>query len=67
MPSLLHEAPLMLFEDDPHLLLELLSRSFDLQIPAFSEIRVTVADHNDVLVLEGHSDKVFVLDQPDPT
>lgn len=61
MPSLLHEAPLLLFEQDPRLLLDLLASSLHLPLPAFAEVAIGSADHNEVLTLEGQSDKVLLL------
>ncbi len=67
MPSLLHEIPLLLIEDEPSLLLHLLSHSLKLEIPAFTKLTVGPADHNEVLVIGGQSDRVLILSRPDPT
>lgn len=65
MTSLLHEAPLLLIEDRPALLLDLV-RQVGQDLPAFEELRLEAADHTEVLTLEGRSDRVAVLYRVEP-
>ena len=58
MPSLTHEALLLLFRNRPELAPELLQEALGLELPAYTEVRVESADLSDVVPTEYRADLV---------
>jgi hypothetical protein len=61
MPSLSHEALLLLFRNRPELAPELLSEALGVELPAYTEVRVESADLTDVVPAEYRADLVVLL------
>lgn len=61
MPSQLHEAPLLLFRNQPTLAAELIRGVLGAELPAFSEARVVAADLTDIKPTEFRADMVIEL------
>jgi hypothetical protein len=66
MPSLPHEAPLLLFRERPELLPELLQAALGITIPAHTEARVDDADFTQVVPAGYRADLVITLGNPAP-
>jgi hypothetical protein len=61
MPSLSHEALLLLFRNRPELVPELLRDALHVELPAFTEVRVESADLTEVVPAEYRADLVVLL------
>ncbi|AKT39469.1 hypothetical protein [Chondromyces crocatus] len=61
MPSLIHEALLMLFKDHPSLAAEFLRDVLGAPLPRFSEVRVEPADLTEVVPAAHYADLVVLL------
>lgn len=61
MPSLTHEALLLLFRNRPELAPELLREALGIELPAYTEVRIESADLNDVVPAEYAADLVVLL------
>jgi len=61
MPSLTHEALLLLFRNRPELAPELLREALGLELPAYTEVRVESADLTEVVPAEYRADLVVLL------
>lgn len=61
MPSLSHEALLLLFRNRPELAPELLREALGVELPAYTEVRVESADLTDVVPAEYRADLVVLL------
>lgn len=61
MPSLLHEALLMLFRNRPELAPELLRDALHVSLPYYSEVRIESADLTESLPTEYRADLVILL------
>jgi len=61
MPSLTHEALVLLFRNRPELAPELLRDALGVELPAYAEARVEAADLSDVIPAEYHADLVVLL------
>jgi hypothetical protein len=61
MPSLLHEALVMLFRNRPELAPELLRDALSVELPAYTEVRIESADLSQVAPPEYHADLVVLL------
>jgi hypothetical protein len=61
MPSQLHEMLLLLFRNRPALAPELLREALQLELPAYSEVRLESADLTDVVPTEYRADLVVLL------
>jgi hypothetical protein len=66
MPTLPHEAPLLLFRERPELLPELLQAALGMRIPAHTEARVDDADFTQVVPAGYRADLVIMLGNPAP-
>jgi hypothetical protein len=61
MPSLSHEALLLLFRNRPELAPKLLREALGLELPAYTEVRVESADLTEVVPAEYRADLVVLL------
>ena len=61
MPSLTHEALLLLFRNRPELAPELLREALGLELPLYTEVRVESADLTEVVPAEYRADLVVLL------
>jgi len=61
MPSLTHEALLLLFRNRPELAPELLREALGVELPAYTEVRVESADLTEVVPAEYRADLVVLL------
>jgi hypothetical protein len=61
MPSLTHEALLLLFRNRPELAPELLREALGIELPAYTEVRVESADLTEVVPAEYRADLVVLL------
>jgi hypothetical protein len=61
MPSITHEALVLLFRNRPELAPELLRDALGVTLPAYAEARVEAADLSDVKPAEYHADLVVLL------
>jgi hypothetical protein len=61
MPSLTHEALLLLFRNRPELAPELLRDALHVELPVYTEVRVESADLTDVVPAEYRADLVVLL------
>jgi hypothetical protein len=61
MPSLTHEALLLLFRNRPELAPELLREALGVELPAYTEVRVESADLTEVAPAEYRADLVVLL------
>jgi hypothetical protein len=61
MPSLSHEALLLLFRNRPELAPELLRDALHIALPAYSEVRIESAELTDVSPAEYRADMVVLL------
>src|ERR1019366_8630796 len=61
MPSLSHEALLLLFRNRPELAPELLRDALHVQLPAYSEVRLESSDLTDITPAEYRADLVVLL------
>ena len=66
MPSFSHEGFIDLFRQRPNLAAELLSRSLDVQLPAYSHAETTEADFTQLVPTEFRSDLVILLKDGHP-
>jgi hypothetical protein len=61
MPSLSHEALLLLFRNRPELAPELLREALGVELPAYTEVRVESADLTEAVPAEYRADLVVLL------
>lgn len=61
MPSLTHEALLQLFRNRPELAPELLREALQVELPAYTEVRIESADFSQLAPTEYHADLVVLL------
>lgn len=61
MPSLSHEALLVLLRNRPELVPELLREALGVELPAYTQVRVESADLTEVVPTEYHADLVVLL------
>ena len=61
MPSLLHEALLMLFRNRPALAPELLRDTLHVALPEYTDVRIDSADLTDIQPAEYRADMVVLL------
>jgi hypothetical protein len=61
MPSLSHEALLLLFRNRPELAPELLREALGVELPAYTEVRIEAADLTEVVPAEYRADLVVLL------
>ena len=66
MPSLLHEALLMLFRNRPALAPELLRDTLHVALPEYTDVRIDSADLTDIQPAEYRADMVVLLLRGDP-
>jgi hypothetical protein len=66
MPSLLHEALLMLFRNRPALAPELLRDTLHIALPEYTDVRIDSADLTDIQPAEYRADMVVLLLRGDP-
>ena len=66
MPSLTHEALLLLFRNRPELAPELLRDALGVALPAYTEVRIESADLTQVAPTEYHADLVVLLVEGKP-
>ena len=66
MPSLTHEALLLLFRNRPELAPELLREALGLELPAYTEVRVESADLTEIVPTEYRADLVVLLVEGKP-
>jgi len=66
MPSLLHEALLMLFRNRPALAPELLRDTLHISLPKYTDVRIDSADLTDIQPAEYRADLVVLLLQGNP-
>jgi hypothetical protein len=67
MPSLSHEALLVLFRNRPELAPELLRDSLHVPLPAYSEVRLESSELTDVAPAEYRADLVILLVDGSPS
>jgi hypothetical protein len=61
MPSLTHEALVQLFRNRPELAPELLREALQVELPAYTEVRIESADFSQLAPTEYHADLVVLL------
>ncbi|MBE7450543.1 MAG: hypothetical protein HS111_17085 [Kofleriaceae bacterium] len=61
MPTIDHEAPLAVLREEPALVVELLRRALEVELPAFATAAVSEADFTQPLPAEFHADLVIHL------